>query len=337
MTKTRPSREEILESYRACEKKLGKPPGLSLFCKTSGISQADVFYYWPTIGHLTREVGSTPNQFITAMPEDELFSEYARVCLHLKKVPSRNELRIATRELNTRTHIVYGRFKTISEFDQRFQQWLSGKPDDLKIILSFPGWRNKSLIKNNAVKPVFLAIHPFLPSGLQYLDMLSRGEMPQNESSDLSLNVLFERKCGDAFQALGFDVKHLGQGKGRVPDHTALARQYKYAIIIDAKVRKQGYVLGTDDRTFQEYVLRSTLDLKKDGIEKIYLAIVGSQFRESDIKKLSEYLAGSEIRGITFFTAQALMRVVQESIRDRSTFTLADFEKLLFGNRIVAA
>ena len=175
-----------------------------------------------------------------------------------------------------------------------------------------------------------------MPAGLQYLDALARGELPPHESVHESINILFERKCGDAFRALGFDVTQLGQGKGRAPDLVAVARRYSYGVIVDAKVRKEGYKLGTDDRTFHEYVAKQTFWLKQNGIEKAYLAIVGSRFRENDVKKLAEYLAGSEVRGITLFPASALMRVVEESIRERSTFTLGEFEKILFGNRIVA-
>jgi hypothetical protein len=172
---------------------------------------------------------------------------------------------------------------------------------------------------------------------LQFLETLSRGELPPQEAPAQSATALFESRCADAFQALGFDITRLGQGHGRAPDFLATVPRFRYGIIVDAKSRREAYVLRTDDRTFFEYVANFCSRLKNEGIEKSYLAIVASAFRDSDLKKLAEYLAGSDIRGITFFTARALARVVEESIRNRLSFTLGEFEKLLFSNRIIAA
>lgn len=60
-------------------------------------------------------------------------------------------------------------------------------------------------------------------------------------------------------------------------------------------------------------------------------------FRETDLEKLAEYLRGSEVRGITPLSAAALMRIVEDSIRKRESFTLPEFEETLVGNRIVAS
>jgi len=40
---------------------------------------------------------------------------------------------------------------------------------------------------------------------------------------------------------------------GRKPDALALAPRERFAIINDAQVRSNGYVLGTEDRKFLEY------------------------------------------------------------------------------------
>lgn len=337
MVHARLSREEILERFRACVHKLGRAPGMARFCKTAHVTQADVFYYWPRLGDLAKEVGAAPNRFNTAMPETELFTDFARVCLHLGKIPNRNELRIATRELGTRTHNAFERFGTTSAFDARFRDWLGTGPGEFQGILSFPGWQRTGRTKAAPSSQRVYPFAPFLPAGLQYLDALARGELSPHDREGEPVHVLFERKCGDAFRALGFEVMQLGQGKGRAPDLVALARPARYGVIIDAKSRKDGYVLATDDRVFFEYVTRGAQRLKEDGIEKAYLVIVGPSFRETDLRKLVEYLTGSAVRGITFILATALMRMVEDSIRERYAFTLADFEKTLFGNRILLA
>jgi len=309
---------------------------MPLFCKTAGITDADWRYYWPRPSDFVQEAGFPPNKFKTRYPDADVFGDYARVRLHLKKLPTKGELQIATRELGTRTHRVYDRFGGISEFVKRFRDWLNIGPEEFRGILSYPGWERTGPVTPPLAAAALLPVRPFLPAGLQHLDILARGELPVGESSDLSINIQFERKCADAFQALGFEVTLLGQGKGRAPDALATARRYGYGVVIDAKVRKDGYKLGTDGRTFREYVVDCARRLRDEGVEKVYLAVIASRFRESDHSQLASYLADSSIRGITFFSATALMRIVEESIRGRATFDLGEFEKVLFGSRVLA-
>ena len=77
---------------------------------------------------------------------------------------------------------------------------------------------------------------------------------------------------------LGFDVTDYGQGTGRNPDGLAKENQHRYAILIDAKARKDGYKLGTEDRKFIEYIKTFSEPLKKNGFTNIYFLIVSSNF-----------------------------------------------------------
>jgi hypothetical protein len=86
-----------------------------------------------------------------------------------------------------------------------------------------------------------------------------------------------------------------------------------------------------------EYAQSQGKELQRQGFEKIYLVAVGSSFRESDLKKLTEYLSESLARSVDMITAAALIRIVEESIRERSTFTLSAFEKQLFGNKVISS
>ena len=167
--------------------------------------------------------------------------------------------------------------------------------------------------------------------------MLARGERQPFESSDLAPATLFERRTADAFRCLGLDISPLGQGTGRKPDALALATRERFAIIIDAKVRSTGYVLGTEDHKFLEYARAQGTELKRQGFENLYFVVVGPSFRDGDLKKLTEYLSDSPIRSVDLITASALMRFVEESIRERSKFSLSDFGQQLFGNKIIAA
>jgi hypothetical protein len=313
----------------------------------AGVRAADVHFYWPKIADLTREVGGTPSVLVGPMTEDLLFRDYARVCLHLGKIPSTSELRKATRELGTRTHIVFAKFGCISEFDRRFLEWLINGPEEFKSIISMPGWQRKGrrTLKAYLSPPPVFASRPFLPAGLQDLEALARGEDLLPDSSDEWANQVFEHRCGDAFRTLGFEVEQSGPGTGAEPDlavltrpfNVALARPSGYAVLLDAKLRKGDYVLPTGDRALYECVRNHTFGPKRVGIEKTYLAVIGPGLRETDLEKLAEYLRGSEVRGITLLSAAALMRIVEDSIRKRESFTLAEFEKTLVGTRIVAS
>ena len=337
----RRSREEILDIYRACQARLGRAPGKEAFCKMSGVKPAEINYYWPRPGALIEEAGFQPGEWQAKLPDDVVFEDFARVCLHVGKIPSHNELRIAQRELGTKTTTAYTRFGNNSEFHARFNQWLQNSSPELMPILQFVGW-NLPVPSEDRPDPTptdraaFPGLRPFLPASLQYLETLARGERPPFEASDLAVATLFERRTADAFRCLGFEISTLGQGTGRKPDALALASRERFAIIIDAKVRSNGYVLGTEDRKFLEYARVQGAELKRQGFDNLYFVVVAPSFKESDLKKLTEYLSDSPIRSVDLITASALMRLVEESIRERSRFSLSDFGQQLFGNKIIA-
>lgn len=336
----RRTRDEILEAFRACQAKIGKAPGRELFEKLTGIKGSEVAYYWPRHSALVAEAGGQPNRLQSRLPDDLVFSDYARVCLHLRKIPSLAELNIVQRELGAKTHTVDTRFRGgLGEFRRRFREWLEGAPVEFKPILEFEGWntaRGGARRLDGIIAPrAQPAFHPFLPASLQYLEALARGERPPFEASDAAPSILFERRVADAFRCLGFEVTDLGQGAGRKPDALAVAGREHFAVIIDAKSRVGGYVLGTEDRKFMEYARSQGAELQRRGLERVYLAIVASSFNASDPDKLASYVTDSPIRAVSMITAGALVRIVESSIRQRFKFTLADFERQLFRDRII--
>ncbi len=336
------SKTEIVDRFRACCQKLGETPGFTRFCKLAGVRKKDVDYYWPRFSDLAKEIGVVPQEWEKKIPDSELFAEYAKVCLHLGKIPTLNELKIATRQLQTRTHSVRQRFNSIVELDRQFRVWLEGQSSELRIILDFPGW-NRVLpgnTKQDATNHAALAsipfrFHPYLPSCLENLEILARGEVPSNEDPEQSAAALFERRCADAFQCLGFRIEPFGQGKGRVADFIAKADRERLALIVDAKTRSEGYNLGTEDRKFLECAIIHGRNLQAEGFDKIYLVIVAAMFRERDLNQLAAYVTNSPIRSVDLITASALIRIVEESIRERHVFALDQLDRILFGNKII--
>src|SRR6266705_170681 len=176
----RRSRQEILELFQACQSKLGRTPGAPAFLKTGGVKNSEVLYYWPSHGALAKEAGGQPNKFKGRLDDNVVFEGYAKICLHVGKVPSRGEYRIAERDLNTQTHSVYTREGSIRAFREKFRAWLPSARDELKVILAFTGWPDAPLPPKAAAKRACPEphLHPFLPACLQYLEVLARGEAP---------------------------------------------------------------------------------------------------------------------------------------------------------------
>ena len=171
-----------------------------------------------------------------------------------------------------------------------------------------------------------------LPAGLCDLEQLACG---LSSGAETPVSTLFEQRCAEAFRCLGFNVQQLGQGCGRVADCVAVAAAERFAVVIDAKVRRRGYTLGTDDRQFCEYATRHARELALSGIDKVYFTVIGSGFRQQDLDKLARFMVGTPIRSVCFIEAQALMRLVDQSIGERRQFRLAQVDELLFGNKII--
>jgi hypothetical protein len=314
----------------------------SLFCKKTGVKKGDIDRYWPRFSALAERAGAPVNKFDNRLSDDTVFSDYARICLHLGKIPTRAELDIAQRKLGTKTSTVRKRFGGNREFDVRFRRWLDTAEPALRPILDYDWWRlaasdrpDRSRSGNATVTAP--GLHPFLPYNLQYLDVLARGERPPFETSDLGVSTLFERRTADAFRCLGFEIVPFGQGTGRKPDSLALAPRDRFAVIVDAKVRSGGYVLGTEDRKFLEYARVQGTQLRQQGFDNLYFVVVGPSFKDGDLNKLTAFLADSPIRSVDLVTASALMRIVEESIFERSKFSLGQLGQQLFGNKMIAA
>ena len=172
----------------------------------------------------------------------------------------------------------------------------------------------------------------YLPPALRDLELLACGLSPGGTTP---VAMLFEQRCAEAFRCLGFDVRELGQGCGRVADCLAIAAPERFAVIIDAKVRRGGYTLGTDDRQFCEYATRHARELALSGIERVYFAVVGHGFRREDLDKLAGFMTGAPVRSVSFIETLALMRLVNDSIHNRREFRLNQLDRLLFGNKII--
>jgi hypothetical protein len=336
----RKTREELVELLLASKAKLGRVPGQEAFCSLVKIKISEVRYWWSSYSEFLISAGFEPNEFQMKGEQSERFENYAKVCSHLKRIPTGNSLRVTQRKLEIPRRNIDDFEGGTAGFQNEFRKWLLEGPDEFRAILEYEGWyrAKEEDDANTSINSVVFqpAVRPFLPICLQSLQVLARGEAPDTEGSNSNIELLFERRTGDAFRCLGFEVEQLGQGTGRKADALAYARRERFALIIDAKVRSNGYVLGTEDRKFLDYAKTHGREIKSQGIDKIYLVVVASSFRESDLEKLSNYVSESDLHGVTLLTVSSLLKWVESSIRMRYQFQLADLGRKFFGNNIIS-
>ena len=133
----------------------------------------------------------------------------------------------------------------------------------------------------------------------------------------------FEKNINVAFTILGFETKLLGQGQGRVPDGIAFANDESYALIWDAKIRTDGYSIGTDDRTIREYITTQSRDLKKRrSLRNIYYMINSSAFANDYDDTIRSIKMETNVNEVSLVEADALVAMVDKKLREPLQLTL---------------
>jgi hypothetical protein len=159
----------------------------------------------------------------------------------------------------------------------------------------------------------------FVPPVISALERMAYNEPDMQraaEASGISLERAFEKSVNAAFTVLGYDAKLLGQGKGRVPDGQALNQDDSYAILWDAKIRANGYGIGTDDRTIKEYITLFARDLKRRrGLRNIYYLIVSGEFSGDHDDTVRMIKMETDVSEVCLVEAAALVEMVDARLR----------------------
>lgn len=166
----------------------------------------------------------------------------------------------------------------------------------------------------------------YVPPIVAALTAMSRNEAALVEAaraSGTTLDRAFEKSVNAAFTILGYETRLLGQGQGRVPDGLAMELDNSYAIIWDAKMRAEGYSIGTDDRTIREYVTTQSRDLKRRKLlRNIYYAIISSGFRDDYDDVVRMVKMETDVNEVCLIEAEALVAMVDAKLRDPLQLTL---------------
>jgi hypothetical protein len=158
----------------------------------------------------------------------------------------------------------------------------------------------------------------YVPSVVSILPGLARKDPDLEklcEDENKSISKELENRVADAFVMLGFEVEKLGQGRGRVPDGIAMCREYHYAIIYDAKATQYDYSIGTDSRAFTEYIRSQTPRLRRQGIEKIFFAIVSGSFSDSMDQEIERIKMTPGVQEVVLLPAESIVKLVEVKLR----------------------
>lgn len=311
------NKEQILSAYSALKKKNGRRPSYKTFVKESGVSRYQMILNFRGYSELVRAAGDVPGKFIGSLYTDEdYFRVYGAFIRSHKRLPSREDF------------FFHGIKPTPSAFRHRFKcPWR-----DLAVLFYNFAYRNEEwkdvtrimkdgyLITDEQVsvaessspgtlKHSFYKTHPHLaesvPPSVKNLAALAYGE---------GSAIKFESKCGEALRMLGYEVKSLGQGSGRRPDGIAEDPVHKYAVIFDAKQRREKYTPGTDDRAITSYIRDERRRLLERGYDVIYFLVISSGF--GAIHSAWNLNVQAETgTPVSFISAENLLRLLAEKIK----------------------
>jgi Restriction endonuclease FokI, C terminal len=319
-------KEAIKEEYLKLKRHLGRQPGSKEFYKETGISEYQVIQNFHKYTSLIAEMGDFQKSFGEKYYDvEEYWNNYGDLTRKLNKIPSSSEwLFHKCKPLKTSFFKKFG--KNWSELPPLFYSYAINKSEWSDIIHLFSSEKENEIVKSIYQDPkIEFKYLQFLPPILNDFLTFSTQEGKNNE---------FEKQVNLVFQMLGFDTNYFGQGTGRNPDSIAKASQFGYALLIDAKARKEAYQIGTEDRKFIEYIKTHSSNLNRTGHGIIYFVIVSSEFKSITESSLKNIITETNVV-TTLFKASALLKLLSKKIEYPSTLNLESIKGLFLNNGII--
>ena len=305
------NKEELLDVYRTLRKDLGKIPTVREFLKVSRVSKPEVTRKFRTYNEMVRAAGDTPNftPICKIYTDEEYLNSYGSYIRRFKELPNQNTWMF--HGINPVPRSYRKRFRLLwRDMPRLFHSYAKDLPEwkDVIGILEendlLPGSSPEIAFSDIPyTKPEVLGL---VPAVLQNFKLLSYGAGSPLE---------FERKSAQIFTMLGYETVMLGQGKGRNPDGVAEDAGNRYAILFDAKSRRERYTPGTDDRQICEYIRSQRKVLTPRGFEVIYYLIISSEFGaiSPEWTFLVQSVTGT---AVSFITAENLLKLLSKKIGD---------------------
>lgn len=236
----------------------------------------------------------------------------------------------------------YCKFKHVHEELAHILADASGRPFslyDVEHVFWFKGSGTPYVVTRAEEKPKTLVGHTatlgedaialssdsYIPPIVAVLPKMARNDPASAkaaESAGTSLERAFEKSINAALTILGYETKLLGQGQGRTPDGLAFEGDSLYALIWDAKIRADGYSIGTDDRAIKEYITMQSRELRGRRWRNIYYLIISSSFKGEYDRIVRALKMETGVSEICFVEAEALVAMVDAKLRDPLQITL---------------
>lgn len=330
------TKEEILESYKKVRKKLKKKPNYEQFCEFSGVSKLDVLMNYRTYSNLVKMGGDNPTMLMNKVYSvQEYIDSYVKYIREHKRIPNTMDWRYSNMspKAATYTHrfkkqwheiplLIYSFIKDKKEYEdvKVTMEEICGLKTQLNDM-----HREEELIKDKRVqKGLFIdnldeEVKRITPPAVHDLIWLSRHNTTGKE---------FEDRCELVLRLLGFEVSKYGQGTGRKPDGVAEDPGNRYAIIYDAKSRRNNYSTGTDDRRMIEYIREERKRLMGHGYEVVYFLVISSEFGRISNETVFNVRAETGVNP-SFITAENLLNLLSLKIEYPRSFDLMKIKRLL--------
>lgn len=321
------SQEELINLYKELREHLGHQPSFKEFCSESGVQRYAIESAFGSgaFSKLVTASGDMPQSFRKEKANlDDVFIQYGNLVRKLDKLPFALDWNFHKCKPKTGGLYEHHGIKW-SEMPYKFLEFASSNPEWQDVVDIIPQKEQTVVSKNNFENRVTFESQKFLPPIVHDFISLSKDDKQSLE---------FEKRTNLIFQMLGFDVDEFGQGTGRNPDGVAKASQYQYAILLDAKARKESYSMGTEDRKFIEYIKKHTPILAKTGHGIVYFLIVSSSF-DSDFEKARANIKIETNVVTSLISAKSLLKILSKKIEHPLHFDLKKFQELfLYGGLV---
>lgn len=317
-------KDDIVSEYKKLKDHLGKPPSSRTFEKETGIQLKllEKFFGRNSWTKLVTECGDIPNNFTTLKIElEEILIQWATLAKNSGKLPAIADWKYHNCKPST-NNIKSSHSLRWADLPYKFLEFYSGNEEWKDVVALIP---NRSINVHSVSKSIpkieglNFELLKFIPPIVQDLVDLSVNEEKSRE---------FEKSVNLVFQMLGFEVTDYGQGTGRNPDGIAKSNQYGYAMLIDAKSRKDAYKFGTEDRKFIEYIKSHAEPLRKNGFSKIYFLIVSSKFDTVSQISINKIKFETQVSTV-LISSKLLLKILSKKIEIPRLFDLNKFQELL--------
>jgi len=324
-------RNGLINRYKAYKAEYGRPPSSREYFAYTGISERKLHKAFGSnaFSKLASECGDVPNDFFEEkVPLEEIFRQWGELFRKEYKLPTQADW-MHYRCSPTPNRILANYGIKWTNLPLQFLEYAKLHPEwnDISPLISVSDSANND-IAEAIIDDVIDANDyvSFLPRIIANMDQLS-------ENEDMALE--FEKKVNLAFQLFGYEVDDLGQGTGRNPDGIAKDKQYHYAIIIDAKARKEKYSVGTEDRKFIEYIRKYQPLLKKEGYEYCFFLVVSSNFSNIGNAAIDNIYRETQVK-LSFISSINILKLLSYKIQYPRNIDLGTIKDLFINGGLVS-